>query len=119
MLALVSIRITVRFPPVGGASGIGQGIALALAAVPAVAQAHFKMLEPASWIVEDQRGDPQKAGPCGGTNTDNGTPSNIVNKAAGGQKIHVKDAQDAGASSFEDEGHHILADCLTRMRVLH
>src|SRR5471032_213602 len=66
-------------------------IACALAAMPAVAQAHFKLLEPASWIVEDARlGDPQKAAPCGGTNTDAGTPSNIVNKAIGGQKVHVK-----------------------------
>ena len=43
--------------------------------VPAVAHAHFKLIEPASWIVEDDRGDPQKAGPCGGTNTDAGTPT--------------------------------------------
>jgi len=60
------------------------------AALPGVVSAHFKLLEPASWIVEDQRGDPQKAGPCGGTNTDTGTPSNVVNKATGGQKVHVK-----------------------------
>ena len=60
------------------------------AALPSVVSAHFKLLEPASWIVEDQRGDPQKAGPCGGTNTDNGTPSNAINKATGGQKVHVK-----------------------------
>jgi hypothetical protein len=66
-------------------------VACALAAMPAVAQAHFKLLEPASWIVEDARlGDPQKAAPCGGTNTDQGTPSNIVTKATGGQKVHVK-----------------------------
>jgi hypothetical protein len=66
-------------------------IALGLALVPAVAQAHFKLLEPASWIVEDERlGDPQKAAPCGGTNTDPGKPSGIVNKATGGQKVHVK-----------------------------
>ena len=68
----------------------GVAVAAAVLAAPIVAQAHFKLLEPASWIVEDQRGDPQKAGPCGGTNTDNGTPSNAVNKATGGQKVHVK-----------------------------
>lgn len=66
-------------------------IAVGLALVPAVAQAHFKLLEPTSWIIENERlGDPQKAAPCGGTNTDPGTPSNVVNKATGGQKIHVK-----------------------------
>jgi hypothetical protein len=65
--------------------------ALVLALAPVAAEAHFKLLEPTSWIVEDARlGDPQKAAPCGGTNTDQGTPSGIVNKATGGQTIHVK-----------------------------
>ena len=58
--------------------------------VPAVAHAHFKLIEPASWIVEDERGDPQKAGPCGGTNGNAGTPTNTLGKAVGGQKLHVK-----------------------------
>jgi hypothetical protein len=57
---------------------------------PAVVHAHFKLLEPASWLVEGDRGDPQKAGPCGGSNTDWGKPSNILGKAVGGQKLHVK-----------------------------
>jgi hypothetical protein len=64
--------------------------AVLLAAVPAVIQAHFKLMEPPSWIVEDDRGDPQKAGPCGGTNTDYGKPSYIVSQAVGGSKVHVK-----------------------------
>lgn len=45
---------------------------LVLAAValvaPATTQAHFKLVEPAPLIVENERGDPQKAGPCGGSN---------------------------------------------------
>jgi hypothetical protein len=64
--------------------------AFALAALPAVIDAHFKLVEPASWIVEDDRGDPQKAGPCGGSNTDYGKPSYAVTKAAGGSKLHLK-----------------------------
>jgi hypothetical protein len=52
--------------------------------------AHFKLLEPASWLVEDNRGDPQKTGPCGGSNTDWGKPSYLVTKAVGGQKLHLK-----------------------------
>jgi len=52
--------------------------------------AHFKLLEPASWLVENDRGDPQKSGPCGGSNTDWGTPSYIVTKVTGGQKLHIK-----------------------------
>src|SRR5258705_2546000 len=59
-------------------------------AVPAVMHAHFKLLEPASWLIEDNRGDPQKAGPCGETNTDNGKQSYIIGKAVGGQKLHLK-----------------------------
>ena len=59
-------------------------------AVPAATSAHFKLLEPASWIIENDRGDPQKTGPCGGSNVDWGKPSNIVSKAVGGQKLHVK-----------------------------
>ena len=52
--------------------------------------AHFKLLEPTSWLMEGDRGDPQKAGPCGGTNTDWGKPSYIISKAVGGQKLHIK-----------------------------
>ena len=45
-------------------------LSLALAATAAMAPfagAHFKLLEPASWIEENPLGDPQKLGPCGGT----------------------------------------------------
>jgi hypothetical protein len=68
---------------------------LALFAVVAIAanatiSAHFKLLEPASWLIENERGDPQKAGPCGGSNTDWGKASYAVTKAVGGQKLHLK-----------------------------
>ena len=42
------------------------------------ADAHFRLLAPASWIEENQLGDPQKAAPCGGTNTDFGTPTEAL-----------------------------------------
>ena len=58
--------------------------------VPTVTRAHFKLVEPASWLIEDDRGDPQKAGPCGGTNTDYGRPSFAITQAVGGSKMHVK-----------------------------
>ena len=47
-------------------------------------------MEPASWIVEDDRGDPQKGFPCGGSNTDYGKPSYAVTQAVGGSKVHLK-----------------------------
>jgi hypothetical protein len=65
-------------------------VAAGLITVPAVIHAHFKLLEPASWLIEDNRGDPQKAGPCGGTNNDYGKPSYVIGKAVGGQKLHLK-----------------------------
>ena len=64
--------------------------AVLVAGVPAVIQAHFRLMEPASWLIEDERGDPQKSGPCGGSNTDYGKPSYIVNQAVGGSTLHVK-----------------------------
>jgi hypothetical protein len=64
--------------------------AVLIAVAPPATQAHFKLLEPASWLVEDDRGDPQKAGPCGGSNTDYGKPSYIVSQAVGGSKLHLK-----------------------------
>lgn len=59
-------------------------------AVQVATSAHFKLVEPASWLIEGERGDPQKAGPCGGSNTDWGKPSYIISKAVGGQKLHLK-----------------------------
>src|SRR5262245_58941503 len=61
-----------------------------IAAATPFAGAHFKLLEPQSWIVENDLGDPQKLGPCGGTSANAGMPSNAVGKVKGGQKLHVK-----------------------------
>ena len=66
------------------------GVAVLLAVAPAALQAHFRLLEPVSWLVENARGDPQKSGPCGGTNSDWGTPSFVVGTATGGQKLHIR-----------------------------
>jgi hypothetical protein len=65
-------------------------VCAALLGAPVIVGAHFKLLEPASWLVANDRGDPQKAAPCGGDAKDKGTPSNIVGKAIGGQKIHIR-----------------------------
>ena len=58
--------------------------------IPPFADAHFKLLEPKSWFIESEIGDPQKLGPCGGTSANPGTPSNLINKAVGGQMLHIK-----------------------------
>src|SRR5258708_20306126 len=41
---------------------------VAVITAPAAGLAHFKLLEPASWLVEGERGDPQKPGPSGAAN---------------------------------------------------
>lgn len=69
-------------------TGLLAGAALALA-VP-YASAHFRLLEPQDWLVQDNLGDPQKLGPCGGTTADVGTPTNAVNRVQGGQMLHIK-----------------------------
>lgn len=75
------------------------GFAAAVAAVtlvPQYAGAHFKLLAPESAIVENDLGDPQKMGPCGGVSAsakgaaNMGTPTNAVTKVTGGQKLHIK-----------------------------
>jgi hypothetical protein len=62
----------------------------ALVSSSGVLIAHFKLLEPASWIVENERGDPQKAGPCGVDPKGTSTPTDAVSKAIGGSKLHLK-----------------------------
>jgi hypothetical protein len=71
--------------------------AAAIAAPPTIAYSdlasaplHFRLVEPVSWIVENERGDPQKAGPCGGSNSDWGTPSYVVNEYVGGSNMHLE-----------------------------
>jgi len=67
---------------------LGAGVLAAACATPSVVQAHFKLLEPASWLVESERGDPQKAAPCG--NAADAKPSEALTKVTGGSKIHLK-----------------------------
>jgi hypothetical protein len=63
---------------------------VAVVGLSALAQAHFILMEPASWVVENRLGDPQKLGPCGGTTADPGTPTNAIGKMKGGDKVHIK-----------------------------
>jgi hypothetical protein len=68
----------------------GLAAAVAIVIFAPLAGAHFQLLEPQSWLVEDKLGDPQKLGPCGGTSANSGMPTNTVNKVKGGQILHVK-----------------------------
>ena len=65
---------------------MGLAAAIGLVATAAsTANAHFKLNSPASWIEEDERGDPQKMAPCGGTLADGGTRTGAVTAVAGGE----------------------------------
>ena len=58
---------------------------LALIVFAPVRIAHFRLIEPASWLLETQFGDPQKMAPCGGTSADPGKPTGAVTSAQGGE----------------------------------
>jgi hypothetical protein len=62
----------------------------AVAILAPLGSAHFKLLEPASWIQEANNGDPQKMAPCGGTSADPGKPSGATTTVQGGEKLHIK-----------------------------
>jgi hypothetical protein len=66
-----------------------MALAATLSLVAATASAHFKLLEPQSWIEEDDRGDPQKLAPCGGTLDNPGARSGDVTDVRGGQMLKV------------------------------
>src|SRR5579872_2524911 len=52
--------------------------------------AHFRLLEPASWLQESELGDPQWSAPCGGTLTNPGKPTGAITKLQGGEKLHIR-----------------------------
>jgi hypothetical protein len=62
----------------------------AMAVVAPFAGGHFRLLEPQGWIMENNLGDPQKLGPCGGTSANAGMPTNAVTEVQGGRKLHIK-----------------------------
>jgi hypothetical protein len=68
---------------------LSLAVTAAFTLLPGLAQAHFKLDAPASWIVEDERGDPQKMAPCGGTLADGGTRSGLVTEVVGGSDIRL------------------------------
>ena len=67
-------------------------LAVALVMLPVGTDAHFKLLEPTSWIMMNDLGDPQKIGPCGGNpDRDNADIlTGVVTEVTGGSKLHLK-----------------------------
>jgi hypothetical protein len=54
------------------------------------AAAHFILVAPDSWLVENVLGDPQKAGPCGASATTTMTKTEKVTAMRGGDVLHIK-----------------------------
>jgi hypothetical protein len=65
-------------------------IAGATLIAPAASQAHFILMTPSSWIAENQLGDPQKVGPCGGVTSGVLPLTNALTAVKGGQMLHIK-----------------------------
>src|SRR5947209_12575093 len=71
-------------------SRVVTGTCLLMSVGPA-AVAHFRLLQPASWIHESEDlGNPQWSAPCGGTLDDPGIPTGIVTKVNGGETLHIR-----------------------------
>ena len=68
---------------------LGLPVAVLGATAAPVVSAHFKLLEPTPVLVQDDKGDPQKLAPCGGTLADPGTPTKAVTAVTGGQKLRI------------------------------
>ena len=58
-------------------------------AAPAPAHAHFKLLGPGSWVMEDAQGNPQKAGPCGPDDGSGGMMTNEITEVKAGDMVMV------------------------------
>ncbi len=85
------------------------GLAAAVVLVP-LAEAHFRLLEPKSWVVENDVGNPQKPGPCGGTEGDASiTTTGAVTPVQGGHKLHIKVQE-----TVYHPGHYRIALAVTR-----
>lgn len=71
-----------------------RNIALAALLVSAFsvapAQAHFILEYPEASLSQNEIGDPQKLGPCGGTSQDAGLPTGAVTHLTGGSTLHLK-----------------------------
>ena len=65
-------------------------VAAVVLAAPVAGSAHFILQQPKSALEENQLGDPQKLGPCGGTTANPGKPTGTVTPVTGGDMLHVQ-----------------------------
>jgi hypothetical protein len=70
------------------AAALGAG--LVMIAAPGAVSAHFILSHPAASLEQNQLGDPQKLGPCGGTTANAGVASGAVTPVRGGDLLKIK-----------------------------
>lgn len=69
---------------------VAAAVAMAGLFAPAAASAHFILHAPASWVVENQLGDPQKAASCGAAPGQTPMTTGAVTEVKGGSMLHLK-----------------------------
>ncbi|MEY2936067.1 MAG: hypothetical protein RL033_6816 [Pseudomonadota bacterium] len=76
-------------PPPGALSRFIAGACFGaiVLAQSAPAHAHFRLLNPPTWVEEDALGSPQKDAPCGGEN--GGVPTDVISTYRAGSTIQV------------------------------
>ncbi|MBC2666236.1 hypothetical protein H7F51_11975 [Novosphingobium flavum] len=73
-----------------GRKALMSGLVLAAGLAAGPAAAHFRLISPVPTLIQDEKGDPQKKAPCGGTTANPGKPSGAVTDIKGGQPLHFK-----------------------------
>jgi hypothetical protein len=79
-------------------------LALGAPTLPSVAHAHIKMLKPASWVMTDSMGDPQKQGPCGTASAAPAELTNAITTFKAGEEITVE-----WTETVDHPGHYRIA----------
>jgi hypothetical protein len=70
---------------------VASGVCVLLLTLAPRSVAHFRLLEPASWIQESEAlGDPQWSAPCGGTLNDPGKSTGAITSVQGGKRLHIR-----------------------------
>jgi MYXO-CTERM domain-containing protein len=95
----------------GGAMAVAVAFVLCVGA--STAHAHFRLLKPTAWIMEDGLGDPQKAGPCGTNASTPGTPTNAITTFKPGETITVE-----WAETIPHPGHFRIAVARDRSELM-